>query len=577
MSARNPVSRKEPIVKIRIMTVLVSLGVVFTLLNSGVIRGIPNVALAADSTVSGIVSDATGKPIRGAMVKATAKGKAVTRFTTADGRYEIMPPVGSTELTAEAYGFGTKRIALDATRQGDANFQLSTRFDVTRLSSAEIESLLPDNSDTRLIKSTCIDCHTLGTVMIRRGQTAEEWKAFLPTMPSRLMPTRPFAEKPVEFTALTSALEKYFGPNADYFGPDAMPPDPNSVKHVPVADEVTRATIREYDVPNMSSLPHSIEIDQKANVAWFTEYGFKGNDAVRFDIATETFKTYPMLTPNVLPHTGAVGKDGRFWIALAAPGPAKLAMVDPKTGEVKEYKWPERDGRAHTVRVDPKSGNLWFSGGGMDELWSFDTKKEQFKGFKYDLPKSWPTDSEPVYKKVSGQALDPVQGYSYDVGIDSKGLVWFSEIFLGQIVRLDPTTGETRDFKAPGTINIRGIHVDQQNNVWFSSYFSHKVGKLDTRTGEVKYYQTPTANATPYGWVPDPQTGNLWFADQNGNNITRLDPKTGKFTEFPIPTRNANPRFIDIDGQGRIWFTEFMQSKIGMIDPEGSKKIASIH
>ena len=537
-----------------------------------------NAALAAsDTIIHGVVTDNAGKPIRGAMVKATAKGKAVTRFTAADGRYEIMLPAGATNLTAEAYGFAAKSQALDSAKSGDANFQLSARFDVTRLSSAEIESLLPENPETRLVKATCIDCHTLGTVLIRRGQNAAEWKEFLPTMPSRLMPTRPFAEKPVEFAALTSGLEQYFGPDAPYFGPDAEPTDPNKVKHAPLADEVMRATIQEYDAPHLGGLPHSVEIDQKANAAWFTEYGYKGNDAVRFDIATETFKTFPMLTPNVLPHTGAVGKDGRFWIALAAPGPAKLASVDAKTGEVKEYKWPERDGRAHTVIVDPKTGNLWFSGGGTDELWSFDVKKEQFKGYKYGLPSSWPKDSEPVYKQVSGQHLEPVTGYSYDVGVDSNGLVWFSEFALGQIVRLDPTTGETKNFKAPGTVNIRGIYVDPENNVWFSSYFSHKVGRLDTKTGDFKYYEPPTANATPYGWVRDPKTGYLWYADQNGNNISRLDPKSGQFVEYPIPTRNANPRFIDIDGQGRIWFTEFMQSKIGMVDPAGAKQIAAAH
>jgi streptogramin lyase len=126
-------------------------------------------------------------------------------------------------------------------------------------------------------------------------------------------------------------------------------------------------------------------------------------------------------------------------------------------------------------------------------------------------------------------------------------------------------------------VNIRGIYVDPENNVWFSSYFSHKIGRLDTKTGDFKYYEPPTANATPYGWVRDRKTGYLWYADQNGNNISRLDPKSGQFVEYPIPTRNANPRFIDIDGQGRIWFTEFMQSKIGMLDPAGAKQIAAAH
>src|ERR1019366_6839565 len=155
----------------------------------------------------------------------------------------------------------------------------------------------------------------------------------------------------------------------------------------------------------------------------------------------------------------------------------------------------------------------------------------------------------------------------YDVYTDSKDTVWFSEMALGQLVHFDPNTGETAQYKAPGAFNIRGILVDPQDNVWFSSYHNHQLGKLDPKSGKIKYYEVPAADSSPYGFVYNPKTGQLWFADQNANNITSFDPKTGKFVEYPIPTTNANPRFISIDAEGRIWFTESMRSKIGVLDP----------
>jgi len=65
--------------------------------------------MASGAGIHGVVTDNAGKPVRGAMVKATLGGKTVTRFTQADGRYEIALPAGSYDLTVEAYGFNSKR------------------------------------------------------------------------------------------------------------------------------------------------------------------------------------------------------------------------------------------------------------------------------------------------------------------------------------------------------------------------------------------------------------------------------------------------------------------------------------
>jgi streptogramin lyase len=136
-------------------------------------------------------------------------------------------------------------------------------------------------------------------------------------------------------------------------------------------------------------------------------------------------------------------------------------------------------------------------------------------------------------------------------------------------VRLDPETGQTKQFALPGTYNIRGVWVDKQDNVWFSSYIAHKVGVLNPKTGAVKYYQPPTANATAYGWAEDKKTGKLWFADENGNQITSLDPKTGEFVEYPIASPNAIPKFISVDDKGRVWFAEHLATnKIGVLYPD---------
>ena len=44
---------------------------------------------AADVTIHGTVTDNSGKPVRGAMVKATLGDKLVARFTQNDGTYQL--------------------------------------------------------------------------------------------------------------------------------------------------------------------------------------------------------------------------------------------------------------------------------------------------------------------------------------------------------------------------------------------------------------------------------------------------------------------------------------------------------
>jgi hypothetical protein len=81
---------------------------------------------AAAAEIHGVVTDSSGKPVRGAVVRATLGGKTVTRFPPPNGRYTIELPPGSDDLTVEAYGFNPKRHAnMDAGQPDQANIMLT--------------------------------------------------------------------------------------------------------------------------------------------------------------------------------------------------------------------------------------------------------------------------------------------------------------------------------------------------------------------------------------------------------------------------------------------------------------------
>ncbi len=529
--------------------------------------------LAATSVIHGTITDSSGKPLRGATISAKSGIKTITRFSQSDGKYEISVVAGTYDVAAEAYGFAGKKVAVDTSKAAETNFTLSpANLSLGRLTGSELESLLPDTRETRLLRSHCIECHSLPTVIHNRGKSAAEWKEFLPEM-THGATDEPFENAtPQELDALSAALEKDFGPDSPYFNLDADGSLLKShVKHVEPSDDALRATIIEFDVPTKISRPHSIEIDQRTNVAWFGEESYYGNKATRFDMQEEKFKEYPLLTEKARPHTGAVASDGRYWVALAhSNDPAKLASVDPETGEVKEYYWPEKKGpAAHTLTLD-HSGNVWFSGGTSGDLWSFDVKKQQFASHAYAVPAAYPKGTMQDWGEIPGE-MHPAQGRSYDVAVDNEGMVWFSEIAVGTLVKLNPATGETKDIHPEGTVSIRGITVDPQDNLWFGDFLGHRFGGLNVKTGEVKFYKPPTPNATVYGVTYNQVDGAIWFADMSGNNVTRFDPKTEHFSEYPIPQRpdRSYERFIGADVKGRVWFTEYFGDRIGFVDPTG--------
>lgn len=548
---------------------------------------------ASDSTIKGIVTDNAGKPVRGALVTATNENKkSVGRYTQNDGRYEITVPSGTYALAVEAFGFAGKRQEKDTTQPGETNFSLSPRWEVTRLSGAEIEPLIPDDTQGKLIKASCIDCHDLGIVLRRKGQTAAEWKSFLPNMTNGRRDQPVWSQARID--ALGAALEKYFGPNSAYFGPDADPPTPEQVKHADISDAALSATITEWTVPaGADGFPHSIAVDAKRGIAWFSEVGNRGLDREkcalftsttsnapgascghnyigRFDIKTETFHEYP--APH--PHTGAIGPDGRVWYAEAMRNNTSpnLAVIDPGTSQITYYKYGDKAG-AHTPIVD-RAGNVWISGG-KGEIWRFDVETKQFASFKFPIPSKYPDYSVGTWKFVPGEPNPAPNGGTYHVSEDSTGKIWTSIFDLGMIVRIDPNTGETKEYFPPKALLVRGIYVDQHDNVWFAAYFEHKLGKLDPKTGTFTMYQPPTVGSTPYGIIEDKKTGYIWYADQSAYCITRFDPKTDKFVEYRLPLYSAVPRFIDVDPDSKVWFTDYWNGKIGVLDPGiGSKQVA---
>lgn len=192
---------------------------------------------------------------------------------------------------------------------------------------------------------------------------------------------------------------------------------------------------------------------------------------------------------------------------------------------------------------------------------------------------------------------------------DNEGMFWIPYHVRGnEVVRLDPNTGELTRFPLAFT-ETAGIHSAYPSNdgfVWFTEERMGRVGRLDPRTGEIKEYQ----NVIPDGRRPSAHTvrkderGRVWTT--GGPVISRLDPETGKFTHFEVggtyglfpgkdgdmwftvfeevdgaivriskddvvtwfrPPTDGKHQRLEVDKDGIVWFSERRGNKIGRFDP----------
>lgn len=528
--------------------------------------------------VRGTVTDAVGKNIPGATVKFIAPRKAVSVFSGEDGRYKILLPAGSYQVEAKKYGYAPLQQEMQVRRSETLDFKLEDGWNVLTLTGADIEYLLPNDPASEMVKVECRNCHALSqAVRASRGWRAEQWLAFLPQMSARMGYHR-FMFSEGKMNLIAQRLEAWFGPNAKYFGPNARMPTRAQVRHPKVDPDVYQATFKEYKLPDyQQTMPHSVSADGEGEV-WIAGNDSKTNAIIRFAPSSETFKTYPLRAGSI-PHTPCSTRDGMAWMANGGRTPSKLASVDPKTDKVTEYEWNDKLYGTHICRED-LDGNLWLPalGDPKEPFYVFERKTGKFRAYAIPVPETYPPRSYRLKATFEGDPKPQfVHGGLYDAVVDSKNRVWGVTFNLGMIVMLDPRSGETKQYFPPGIDSILGATIDADDNVWFGAYDQHKLGKLDTKTGKFTFYQPPTLAGGPYGFTYDRERNFIWFCDLPGNNITRFDPKTEKFTEYPIPTHSAGGGRlgIGIDPEGRVWFSEYFNGSIGVIDPGYDRKTPS--
>ncbi len=130
----------------------------------------------------------------------------------------------------------------------------------------------------------------------------------------------------------------------------------------------------------------------------------------------------------------------------------------------------------------------------------------------------------------------------HDADLDDKGMVWYNDFREPLIGRLDPRTGETKEWRMPplkpgfpeGTLSIE---FNREGYLWIPRFRQGGYTRFDPRTEKFQTWLVPPKYNDAHAIQPQVAAapdGTAWFPGGESLLIFKVDPETGKVTTYPM-------------------------------------------
>ncbi len=531
--------------------------------------------------LSGVVQDAAGNPVAGAMVTATHNGfqRGTTVFTDAAGRFRL-PPIeaGTYDLRVRRIGYqdflqrdvrltGSTQLALTVERETDPR-ALAWQLPASRWLPLLLARLSSDAHREEFIRQ-CGFCHQQGNWATRVPRSREDWEKIFKLMARMggIISSDLRAELPAAFNA-AYADEAYL---AALTQPEFIPPPGPQ-------GQASTAVITEWDLGHPASMQHDLVVHPDGTV-----YSVDTNQdqLYRLDPRTNERKVWPiprgdsplggvfgatgtLLAPNsnahVAPHSLQVAPDGSIWVTLCLGN--KIGRFDPVTEQWQIIE-QERGLYPHTLRFD-RRGRAWYTLAVSNHVGMIDPQTGERRTIR--LPaRDWKqavalravpvflflTKYVPMSEPPSGEGVNLPIPYGIDIAPD--GGVWFSQLNERRIGRIDPDSGKVEEIDTPFP-GPRRLRFDSEGNLWIPGFSANLVARYSPGTGEFRSWALPIEGIeTPYALNVDRRTDTVWICGTSSDTLISFDPDRERFTVYPLPTRVTYTREIDFDQDGGVW------------------------
>ena len=368
-------------------------------------------------------------------------------------------------------------------------------------------------------------------------------------------------------------------------------PDLDRPKFCGTSDAKSNQYVTEYRIPTDCTQPLAITTDDSGMV-YFAQTNT--GKIAKFDPSTEYFVEYP--NPDWPEHARSMmwGIDysfGDVWYSEDSFDSLwKFSTTDAKYTRV-----------GFPVKEDALPQHLKILGNQIIV--------NDFYGGKISLYDKTQTSENKTYTNIPTPLPGSFVG-GFDV--DSNGNIWYTNWMFkqgGALIKFNynqfadfvaANTGKnatvldfSETFNLPSSVAApNGLAVDANGNVWLADTASSNFYKFVESDKSFTKYTTPNALPQTYGnatgvikmpvsqpyWTQI-QGDKLYFNEQASNALAVFDIQQESLVEYHVPSKNPNWADcgdksdcgiaqvfgFDVDGD-RIWFTEWVENKIGKVD-----------
>jgi virginiamycin B lyase len=362
---------------------------------------------------------------------------------------------------------------------------------------AQTPALPDDGTQGKLLaENLCTMCHRTNLITGSSGYTRDGWKELIGTMLD-------LSGAPAETATLTEYLFKHFPPNTRRA--PTLVSGPNEI------------AFTEWVMPTRGQRTRDPMQADDGTIWWAGQYG---NLIGRFDPRTGEKREYPL--PDMSrPHTIELDNKGRPWYTGNMNG--SVGRVDPDTGKVTVYKMPDPAAKdPHTIKFD-KHNIMWFSLQNANMIGRLDPETGNIKLANAPSPRSGP----------------------YGVKIDADGTPWVSCNGRNCLLKVDPATMAITEIKLPEGSTVRRLDISADGMIWFVNSSLGRIGRLNPKTGEIREWPSPSGpKSHPYAIVV--VDGIVWYNEsfQRPDALVRFDPNTETFQSWAIPSGDIHAGHI---------------------------------
>lgn len=162
----------------------------------------------------------------------------------------------------------------------------------------------------------------------------------------------------------------------------------------------------------------------------------------------------------------------------------------------------------------------------------------------------------------------PAGAKPHSVTPDADGFMWYLGNRNATVGKLDPKSGDIVEFPMPepGARDPHTGEFDGQGRFWFTLQHSNRVGRLEPTTGEIELVELDRPRSRPYGIKID-ATGDAWVACNGGPCLYRFDGDSMAATRIDLPNQETTVRRLDIAEDGMVWYVNSGAGRLGRYDP----------